>query len=216
MKAGGAACSTPSTGDELNEGFGDPQDNVWVAIAGGGTYDHTLQAGYHADTCGKGVLIADPGDGTETGIYVDLGSALGDVAVNICMDVYFNTITLPVNGDAVGILTSSSDTTWDEEVAFLELVNDSGTFHFRGNGHDAISGTTAITTGVHYKVCLLMDADGGENGSSATLGGVEELVFDSNDADASDHRYIGVGPIVSLAGDEQVSMEVGYLYVSTP
>ena len=218
---GSPACSTPATGDELNEGFlGAGYENTWTeTIGSGGTVneDATLTGTPPTGSCTEGLNIIDSAAISRT--RWNRGSTIDTSEVNFDVGLSFriNSITLD-NYSYAALLTWSNGTDPSTNVVYwLEFRNNNGTYQIRINS-TTDSTVKNISLETWYEVLIHSDATPENSyiqytpGTDCDVAG--ECAFTTTEG--TDGQYLHLGNLGSMGAGEAIDIEFGYVYMSTP
>jgi hypothetical protein len=219
--AAGGACSTPSTGDELNEGFiGSGYENT-ISETGTGTIDEdfTLSGSPPTGSCTEGLNVVT----NEASNYSqwNRGSAIDSSAVTfkVYLSIYVDAITL--DNYAYGNFlawTSGTDPSSNQTFA-LRFRNNNGTYQVQVSGENGTRTDIALDT--WYEVVYYNDASTPANsyfqltgGGSTTCDLTTDCTF--TPAQTVDGQYLSFGATSGVGAGESVDVEIGYVYMDTP
>jgi len=214
VPAAGGACSTPSTGDELNEGFiGTGYENVgWSeTIGANGTVDedHTLSGTPPAGSCSEGLLTSVTTSGGVTYARYDLGAGKTPT-VDIYIEFRIVSATLPEDYDAYIIIAWGELSSIGSRDGSIQLFKKND-----GNIaiYESVDGNTqvAVIDSDWHTIQLHIDATASNSyskyDSESTIGFI---------AGGNDVQYIFLGPSSLLDSDEASEIEWGRVWVDTP
>ncbi len=201
-------CSTPDSGDELDEGFlGVGYENSWVETIGAGDVvdeDFTLSGSPPSNSCSEGLRV----DADESNSYTThtLGSAIPRTTnTDIVCDVYITSFT--IDNYSVANFISWID------VAKIEFYNSNGTSIFRVSANGNSSNLTfALNT--WYTITLHLDAVAA-NSYIQCSGCTDETQKTFTRLDTVDGSQLRLG-YNNLAIGEDIDSQFGYCYINTP
>lgn len=213
------ACSTPSTGDELNEGFlGAGYEAGMTDNQGNPDEDHALSGSPPTGSCSEGVQFVAV-DGADVSSEWDKGS-IHDISAG-SLDIGFE---FYINSHSMGDYNNFIFLNWDDDTA--EFSTGSSVLRLRYTGTDLqiyADGSTnstyvTLSTGTWYTGLLHMDSTSANSylqitgGGSTTCDVADECPFTDN---ATDCRYLRIGP-GNIYGTDDLTAEFGYVYIDSP
>ena len=215
--SGGSPCTTPSTGDELNEGFlGAGYENTWTESGTGSTIDEdaSLSGSPPTPCCSEGLKVELVSGSAHT--YWDRGTTISYTTnTDIVLYLYFETLSFDTDYESCAILIWDNDTThatWSYGTGFVELVKDSSSstgYYLRGHGSSTGSGIE-VTTGSWYKIQFHLDST-----ATSSYLQVDDGIQDSFTRADVNSQYLSIGTEGVETGDS-LKFYVGYVYVDTP
>jgi len=211
-----SSCSTPSYGDELNEGFlGTGYENTWAESGSSATIDEdtSLSGSPPTACCNEGLAITLSGTGTSN-TYWDRGSTISySTSTDIVFWIYFTTLNFSDDYEATNLVEWNSATThYDVSncTGWVDVMKtNTGTYVMRGRGSTS-SSNISITTETWYKVKLHLDSVASD--SYLQIDDGTQYFFTRKDVDG---RYLSIGTNALETGDE-LAYQIGYIYVDTP
>ncbi len=220
---GSVSCTTPTTGDELNEGFSSPTDLTWTdtgaTITIGADLPGTGPSGTY-DTCDVGARFQ--ANNSSPWKYHDLGSGIArtnDVVITAI--VYFDEVT--VAGYSTNRIFSFNNSTTPGANILLELSfrYTSGTTYQIWAEGDGDSAYITLALDTYYKVTISLegDHDGTSNIDIDSWNGSSWDAVNDDDFtryDANDGRYVHIGPYSGIGSGETLDMYCGLLSIDTP
>lgn len=212
----GSACSTPSDGDELNEGFiGVGYENSWsetIGATGVVDEDHTLTGSPPAGSCSEGLLTSVTTSGGATYSTWDRGSAITSSSndVDVKAEFRINSYTLPNQFDQIRVLGWDADGTPGQGVGSsrIEWNGSSLAIHCQGA---SVSTEDTISTGTWYTLTIHLDATAASSYCQIDSGAQRTFTRNSEDG-----QYLIAGPSDLLDADEAVAIEWGRVWINTP
>ena len=223
------ACSTPTTGDELNEGFLDTgYENTWNETLDGETIneDHTLQGSPPTGSCTEGIRIYTTGGQPNT--HWTHGTSIPEATdVDVYFSLFIDSNTSLANYGQRTIIDYSYSITWNVgRIAFVELKNDNETYYLRGYGTATSSNIPSggLSFDTWYECILHIDATSttscganctGSDSSGCSyleIVGGDRACFSRNTGNDFDNLHIGA----ENNGSETLDFEIGYIYIDTP
>ncbi|MHA1347932.1 MAG: hypothetical protein ACTSO3_16135 [Candidatus Heimdallarchaeaceae archaeon] len=213
----GGACTTPSTGDELNEGFlGAGYENTWTESGTSTILDEdvTLPSSPPTGCCSEGLKIDFVSGNDHT--YWNKGSTIPyTTTTNIIFYVYFDTLGLTDDYEGTALVIWDDDTThalWSHGTAVVEVVKNPASstgYYIRGKANTISSGIE-ITTGTWYKVMLHLDANA--ESSYIQIDDGTQQSFTREDVNG---QYLSLG-VSELESGDSFKCYIGYIYIDTP
>jgi hypothetical protein len=214
-------CTTPTTGNELNEGFiGTGYENTWnETVAAGHTLDedYTLSGTPPTDSCTEGLRVTVDGAGL-TYTRWDRGSTIdvSETDIDFTFDLYIESWDIAAYGYAPLVsFSSGTDPTTGYPVR-IRLRNNAGALQIEATS----TGTrVGISTETWYTVTLHIDADGA-NHYFTVVGGGNTTCDTAGDAcvpgvtDTTDFRYISIGALDGFAGAS--AYQFGFVSLNLP
>ena len=211
-------CTTPTTGDELNEGWlGAGAENTW-ATQGTITVDEdeVLNGTPPSGSCTEGLnIVNSASNGTR---YWNKGSAIDTSAgpIRFYFSFYINSITL--DSYAYGSLYVW-DTNTDPsggQLFDLRFRNNAGTYQIQFT--DVTSTRVNLATSTWYEVVVYINTGGTSyfqvtGGGSTTCDLTTDCTVTVSDIDG---QYLHFGSNGLLGAGEAYDIDIGYAYISTP
>ena len=204
-----AGCSTPTTGDELNEGFtGTGYENSWTE-SGSGTIDEdfTLSGTPPSGSCTEGLNIVSSESSDIS--YWDNGSTIAFTNdIDYVCEIYIDSKTL-TNYTYSRIIAWSNVTT--NVINSVQIVNVDG-YTLRGAGS---GNSTGVTFSDDTWLTVTMHLDATPASSYFQCSGCDDETQKTFTRTDTVSRYLVLGPD-SLGAGESVDIEYGYCYVNIP
>lgn len=214
-EAGG--CTTPTTGDEMNEGFlGSGFENsgswgAWSDYEGTPNEDFTLSGTPPTGSCTEGMNVNV--SAANAIAQRDRGSAIDQTAVSTqyYFSIYVDSITIDAFTGAGLISWGASTTPATSVLAGTYISYQGGPIRLQSYGATH-SDPVEISPDTWYEVIVTTDTAGGATGSTMEVVGVSTVTFQRG---SNNGRYFFAG-INNIEAGESADIEFGYIYVNTP
>lgn len=219
-----ASCTTPTTGDEVNEGaVGAGYENSWTEGQGDADPDTTpLLAGAPEGSCDEGITF--DANAAHCSSYWDKGSIhdISEGPLVIVMEVYFTNLTASDAYDNFKIAHWDDDTTEGDGGNTIRLRrDDAGNYQLYAYGDASTSSFVTIVVNTWYTLTFyLADSDTPGNSYLQVVGGGSETCDAASECTfteiTTDCRYFRLGPSDDIGAGDRITMVVGYVYINSP
>lgn len=227
--AGGASCS-PTTGDELTEGFeslsgsSGYEANVGTWTQTGSTIDNqaTLAGSPPSNSCTKGINFSVVDAAAAKSVW-DRGSTLARATTtDIVFDLYITSITFDDDFENSHIFLWANNATGGSALGKIQLYRTGATYNLRARNSDDSSTATLVpvSTETWYTVTIHFESTTSEayfqvvGGGSTVCDTAGECKYTRTDT--ADPRYLIFGVMDGMDAGDSLNMTFGYVRINTP
>jgi len=215
---GGAACSTPSNGDQFDEGFlGTGYENSWTEVVSTGTVDEdfTLSGTPLTGSCTEGLNVIAAAVSDKA--YIDIGTEIDEAAenFNVFFQFYIDSHTID-DYASVSIVVAADNSNGTYNYTWRAYIIEDSGFKFTVTG-SAGATATVVAEDTWYSVLI--------HSNTTAASSYYQIDTDADPTDQAQNtftranygfEYLHVGSVMGNGTGESIDIEWGYIYADKP